>query len=103
MIHHLVLFRFRADVTHAQIAAAGQALLGMKRQIPEIHDISWRPNLAPGTQEYSHLLTVACADMDAVGRYSDHPVHKDVVARVLAPIREARLAVDVEADDEMTR
>lgn len=97
MIHHLVLFRFRADATEAQIAAAGDELLGMMRQIPDIHDIRWRPNLAPGSQEYSHVLTVVLADMEAVARYAHHPVHQDVVSRVLAPIREARLAVDVEA------
>ncbi len=96
MIHHIVLLRFRADVSEAQISAAGEELLNMRRQIPEIHDIRWRLNLAPGTREYTHVLTVVCADMEAVARYADHPLHKDVVARMLVPIREARLAVDVE-------
>jgi hypothetical protein len=34
--------------------------------------------------------------MAAVQRYLEHPAHVDVVQRVLAPIRAARLAVDVE-------
>jgi hypothetical protein len=99
MIQHIVLFRFRPEVTAAQIAGAGEELLSMKRRIAEIHDIRWAVNQAPGAQEYTHVLTVVLADMDAVQRYSDHPVHKDVVSRVLAPIREARLAVDIEVGE----
>lgn len=96
MIQHIVLFRFRPDITVAQIANAGEELLGMKRKIPDIRDIRWAVNQAPGAQDYTHVLTVILDDMAAVQRYSDHPVHKDVVSRVLAPIREARLAADVE-------
>jgi hypothetical protein len=42
------------------------------------------------------VLTVKLDDMAAVQRYSDHPVHVETVARFLAPIREARLALDIE-------
>jgi Stress responsive A/B Barrel Domain len=34
--------------------------------------------------------------MAAVQRYAEHPAHVDVVQRAVAPIRAARLAVDVE-------
>ena len=36
-------------------------------------------------------------DMGAVKRYLENPAHVDVVNRYLAPIREARLALDFEA------
>ncbi|MEO8635153.1 MAG: Dabb family protein [Gemmatimonadales bacterium] len=97
MIQHIVCFRFTAGATVAQIAEAGAGLLGMTGRIPDIRRISFVPNLAPSVTEYSHVLTVELDDMAAVQRYADHPVHVETVARFLAPIREARLALDIEA------
>jgi hypothetical protein len=96
MIHHIVCFRFTPGAPADRIAAAGQALLAMRQQIPDVRDVRWGKNLAPSSGEYSHVLTVVVEDMAAVGRYLEHPVHKDVVARYIAPIREERLAIDVE-------
>lgn len=70
--------------------------MAMRGRIPEIRDLHWGPNLAPSAAEYSHVLTVVVDDMAAVGRYLEHPVHQEAVARHIAPIREARLALDVE-------
>ncbi|HXE58376.1 MAG TPA: Dabb family protein [Gemmatimonadales bacterium] len=96
MILHLVLFRFRADVEPERLERVGRALREMKRGIPEIRDIRFGPNLGPSAAEYPHALTVLLDDMAAVQRYLDHPVHRRTVDEHVAPIREARLAVDVE-------
>lgn len=96
MIHHIVCFRFLPGTTNDQIAAAEAALLGMAGRVPEIRSIHWGPNLAPSVGEYSHVLVVAVDDMPAVLRYAEHPVHQQVVTEFIAPIREARLALDVE-------
>jgi hypothetical protein len=58
--------------------------------------VHFGPNLGPSVKEYSHVLIVTCDDMGAVQRYLDHPVHRNTVAQFIGPIREARLAVDVE-------
>jgi hypothetical protein len=96
MIQHIVLFRFKDSASPAQVAEAGQALLVMKRGIPEIQDIHFGPNLGPSAKEYGHVLIVGCADMAAVERYLDHPVHRQTIERYVAPFRDARLAADVE-------
>ena len=97
MIHHLVCFRFQPGTTDLQIAQAGQALLDMPREIPEIRAVRWGPNFGPSVGEYSHVLTVVVDDMAAVQRYLDHPAHVRTVKDYIAPIREARLALDIEA------
>jgi hypothetical protein len=79
-----------------QIDQARDSLLDMKGRIPEIREIRFGPNLAPSAPEYSHVLSVVFDDMAAVNRYAVHPVHVQVVADAIAPIREARLAIDVE-------
>lgn len=96
MIHHIVCFRFVPGTTNDQIAAAEDALRGMVGQVPDIRALHWGPNLAPSVGDYSHVLVVELDDMPAVLRYSEHPVHLQVVSEFIAPIREARLALDVE-------
>jgi hypothetical protein len=96
VIHHVVLFRFAAGVAADQIHAAGAALLALQGTIPEIRSIAFGPNLAESRIDYSHALLVAVEDMTAVERYLAHPEHVRVVKEHLAPIREARLAVDFE-------
>jgi hypothetical protein len=96
MIQHIVLFRFKDSATPGQLVEAGDALLAMKKQIPEIKAIHFGPNLGLSVKEYSHVLIVTCEDMGAVQRYLDHPVHRQTVDQVVIPIRDARLAADLE-------
>jgi Stress responsive A/B Barrel Domain len=96
MVHHIVCFRFRDGTPPEQIRAAGDALRDLQGRIPEIRAIRWGPNLAASAGEYSHVLTVALEDMPALARYLEHPAHLDVVERCLAPIRTARLALDID-------
>lgn len=97
MILHIVLFRFKPGVTSARIAQAGEALVAMQSGIPEIRAIRWGANLGPSVGEYSHVLTVSLDEMPAVDRYLDHPVHRRTISEHIAEIREARLALDIEA------
>lgn len=99
MIHHIVLFRFRPDATAGQAAAAGEALLAMRGRIPAVRSVSWGPNLGDSAAEWPWVLVVACDDMAAVAEYSAHPVHRETVERFVAPVREARLAIDVEVGE----
>lgn len=96
MIQHIVLFRFKDSASPGQVVEARDALLAMKHGIPEIKEVHFGPNLGPSVKEYSHVLVVSCADMSAVQRYLDHPVHRQTIDRYVAPVREGRLAVDVE-------
>lgn len=96
MIHHIVCFRFHPGTSEERIAEAGKGLMRMSGKIPDIRKVSFGPNLGPSAGEYSHVLVVACDDMASVNRYLEHPVHVQTVAEHIAPIREARLAIDVE-------
>ena len=97
MIHHIILIRFKPGTPQADIDTAGRELLALKTVIPEIKRIHWSPNQAASAPEYPWVLLVLCADMAAVKRYLENPTHVEVVNRYLAPIREARLALDFEA------
>ena len=96
MVQHIVLFKLKDSATEQQVSSVRTALLAMKQTIPEIESIAFGPNLGPSVGEYSHVLLVTCRDMAAVQRYLDHPVHRTTVADHVAPLREARLAADLE-------
>ena len=97
MIHHIVCFRFKPGTSVERIDAAGAALERLPARILEIRSVRWGLNLAPSTGEYSNVLTVVLDDMAAVEHYLAHPDHQAIVNEHLAPIREARLALDIEA------
>ena len=96
MILHVVLFRFKPGTDAATIRRTGEALLAMQGRIPEVRRVTWGPNLAPGASDYPYVLTITADDMAAVQRYLDHPVHLETIARHVTPVREARLAIDIE-------
>lgn len=96
MIRHIVLFRFADDASADAIEAARDALGAMRANIGEIRDLSFGPNLGPSAGEWPHVLMVTVDNMAAVEAYLTHPVHVDTIARFVAPIREARMAIDVE-------
>jgi hypothetical protein len=96
VIQHIVLFKIKDSATPGQIVEAGEALLAMKAEIPEIKSIHFGPNLGPSVKEYSHVLILTCEDMGALQRYLDHPIHRNTVAQFIGPIRDGRLAADLE-------
>ena len=96
MIHHIVLFRFHENATTLQVEDARRALLAMDASIPDVRRVTYGPNLGPTADVWPHVLVVQADDMAAVERYLHHPVHVDTVAKYVGPIRDARLAIDVE-------
>jgi len=86
MIRHIVLVRFRTDVTDASIAAIFKALHDLKRSIPGILHVAHGANVSPeklgrGT---THAFTVDFVDEAARDRYLADPDHGKVGAALVA-------------------
>ncbi len=94
-----MLLQFRPDTSPDQVVALREGLHGLRGAIPGIRHLSFGPNLAPGADEWPWVLVVNVADMSALQRYAEHPAHRRVVDELLTPIRQARLAADVEVSD----
>ncbi len=97
MIRHVVLFRFAPNATTAQIAGARAALMGLRSAVPEVREIGFGPNQGPSAGDWPWVLCVTCDDLAGVERYLAHPAHVEAVKNFVAPIREARMALDFEA------
>lgn len=94
-----MLFQFKADTSPDQVVALRDGLLALPASIPDIHRLNFGPNLAVGADEWPWVLVVELGDMGALARYADHPAHRRVLDHLLNPIRQDRLAVDLEIPD----
>ena len=86
MIRHIVLVRFRAEVTEAAIATIFTDLAAIKARLPGILAIHSGRSESPEKIErgYLHGFTVDFPDWSALAAYQDHPDHKRVGAALVA-------------------
>lgn len=95
MILHIAAFRWKDDVTEADVSALTDALLEMAKGIPEIKSYTAGPNLhlRPAGADYG----VAAILEDAAGLdgYLDHPDHLAVYEKHLGRMIAERSAVQL--------
>jgi hypothetical protein len=102
MIHHLVLLRFRRDVSPEALAEVFMALDDLRHRIPGLLSFAGGPYASPeGMQRgYTHGFAMTFHDAAARDAYLPHPAHERVKARIL-PLLEGGLdgvvAFDFEA------
>ena len=86
MIRHVVLCRFREDVSEVAIAQIFAALKALQHQIDGIIAITaGRDNSPEGLQKgCSHGFTVDFVDAAARDGYLPHPAHQKVGAMIVA-------------------
>jgi hypothetical protein len=97
VIKHIVIFKWREDVTEAEISAVVEDLRALPGMIDALEDYLAAPDLGltEGTGDLAIIATVA--SREALRTYLDHPRHVEVVAR-LRTMAASRTAVQVAAD-----
>ena len=86
MIRHIVLIRFRPEITEERIAALFAELPGIAEKVPGIGAIHSGRSESPEQIErgYMHGFTVDFADWDALEAYQTHPDHRRLGAALVA-------------------
>lgn len=89
MIRHIVLVRFRPEVTEAEIADIFAELHRIEGKVPGLGAILSGRSESPEQIErgYLHGFTADFADWAALAAYQDHPDHKRLGARLVAGAR----------------
>lgn len=85
MVHHVVLFRFRADLAEGEVASLFEALRALRQAIPGISGFQGGAhNSSEGlSQGFTHGFTMTFTDAAARDAYLPHPAHQAVVQRLM--------------------
>lgn len=94
-LRHVVLFKFKPDVTKEQIAEVERAFGELPKKIDVIDAFEWGTNNSPEmlAQGYTHCFLVTFRDEKGREEYLPHPEHKKFVDMALPRI-ESALVVD---------
>jgi hypothetical protein len=97
MIKHIVIFKWREDVSEADVAAVLEDLHALPSVIDALEGYLAAPDLgiSEGTGDFAIIATVASPE--ALRQYLEHPQHVAVVTRMRA-MAASRTAVQVLAD-----
>ncbi|MBY6136700.1 Dabb family protein [Nocardioides marinus] len=85
MIRHIVLIRFREDITAAEVADIFAELHQIEAQIPGLVSITSGRSESPEKIErgYMHGFIADFTDWAALEAYQVHPAHKKLGARLV--------------------
>ncbi|WP_297108205.1 Dabb family protein [uncultured Devosia sp.] len=88
MIRHIVLLRFRPEVTAAEKASLYAELESLRELVPGFLDMSHGANASPEGlhQGYTEGFTMDFADAAARDAYLVHPAHKAAGGRLVAAL-----------------
>lgn len=96
MIRHIVLLTLRPD---ADPDAAGEivaALRTLPAKISSIRDYQAGVDLGTGTGNATIAATSVFDDEAGYVEYRDHPAHREIIERLIDPVRESRAAIQFE-------
>ncbi len=97
MLHHIVMFKFKPDTNHQQVAALEKMLEALPDQIVEIQLYEFGRDVVQSDRSYDFALVSGFANLAAMQRYQVHPEHQKVIAHVREICEDVR-AVDFETN-----
>jgi hypothetical protein len=96
VVRHVVVFRWKAGTTDAQVDAIVTALRALPAQIPELRGYHVGPDLGLVEGNGDFAVVADVDDVDAWAVYRDHPAHRKAIEDLIGPVIESRTAVQHE-------
>ena len=99
LYRHVVVFKFKATTTDAQIKQINKDFAALQDAIPEIVTFERGLNVSPEglDQGFTHVYLVTFKDKAGLEVYLPHPAHKAFVEKLL-PLLEEPFVVDYVAE-----
>ena len=98
MINHVVLIKFKPGVKDADIDALEKGLDDLPNQVVEIQTFEFGRDLIHSERSYDFALVSLFANLEAVGRYQEHPAHLKVLQKINR-LSDKIITVDFEGTD----
>ena len=96
MTIHTFIFRWKPDITEAQIAQVATSVRGLQGQIPGLVSVHIGPNISPRSRGFEYGGVMHFTDRAALEAYNDHPAHQAILPSIF-PLLEDVIEVDFEA------
>lgn len=96
MIEHIVLFRFKDEITDSTKATIVKELLSLKDKVPSIQSITAGKNFTDRSKGFEYGLVVRFENRLGLDDYQVHPEHQRVIHEFIRPALADILAVDYE-------
>ena len=98
MLRHLVLLKFKAEATPAQVEAIVLAFVVLPAQIDTVKALEWGTDVSPEglAKGFTHSFLLTFADAAGRDAYLPHPAHQAFVAK-LQPVLADVLVIDYES------
>ncbi|KAA9028504.1 Dabb family protein [Niallia endozanthoxylica] len=96
MIEHIVLIKFKNELTDDQLNGLIQQTLSLKDYIPGIIDIQQGRNFSNRSKGYEIALTARFTDHEALENYLPHPKHQELLKSLTELGLEDTIVVDFE-------
>ena len=92
MIRHIVLLRFRPEITDAEKAVIYADLESLRELVPGFVGLSHGPNVSPEGlgQGFADGFSMDFVDAAARDAYLEHPAHKAAGSRLVAALEAGR-------------
>jgi hypothetical protein len=82
MLNHVVLMKFKPDVSDEDIRELEKSLDGLPNKIMEIKMYEFGRDLLKSERSYDFALVSLFTNLPALKRYQEHPDHLPVAARI---------------------
>jgi hypothetical protein len=99
MIKHVVLFKFKSNVTENDKLKLEQGLGALPSVISEIKEYEFGRNIVKSERSFDFGLISGFEDPDALQRYNRHPHHLEVLKHI-GEICDSIKSVDFESNEE---
>lgn len=98
MINHIVLMKFKPDISDDAIHDLEKSLDDLPNKIVEIQAYEFGRDQVHSEQSYDFALVSLFANLEALKRYQEHPAHLKVLQKIKRLV-ENILVVDFEGSD----
>ena len=101
MITHVVMMKFKPEVSAQEVDELETLLGGLPERIDEIESYAFGKDVLRSERSYDFALVSAFASLDTLQRYQVHPDHQ-VVVKKLGPMCADIAVVDYDNDPDST-
>ncbi len=98
MIQHIVLLKWKAGTTDAQVDRAFAQAEDLVNSIDGVERITLGRNRGDADHGFTHAWVVTVANENALTNYLSHPARQRYVTEVLGPIEAERIEIDAPDD-----